>query len=148
MDTAVTAAGWVDLVLGLIQRVWRNDLHFMEERNLCDSLWQWPLTSGLLLTLLTTVVYSFWTCPSVRIKASPVVAPTLLVWSLTVFFRRSLLLSGELCPPTCIGRIRVGLLCHCHAFLRDVCFWVCQHVGRHHGGAGQRRGAGTCWERT
>lgn len=42
----------------------------------------------------------------------------------------------------------MGVLRDHHAVLRDVCLRVRQHVGRYHGGAGKRRVAGTCWERT
>lgn len=68
--------------------------------------------------------------------------------SLTVFSRWRVFLPGELRPATRLGHLRMGVLRHHHAVLRDICLWVCRHVWRYHGGAGQGRGAGSWRERT
>lgn len=72
----------------------------------------------------------------------------LLLFSLMVCFRWSVFLSGELRPAACLGHLWMGVLHHRHAILWDFCLWVFRHVRRHHGGTGERRLPGTCWERT
>lgn len=69
-------------------------------------------------------------------------------FSLTVSpTRRRLLLPGELRPAARLGHLRVGVLRHHHAVLRDLRLRVRWHVRGHDGCAGQGRSAGAWRER-